>query len=262
MSRSISFKAGVVAVLIYTAIIGAGMAVMHHGFGATYGQPAMVRTLWVFELLGAGFLLWVTRRCGGLKAHGFGAINWSQMIWLAPLYLVLAAMIAKLASALIVSDLNVVQPAFIGLIALTTFLVGFSEELGFRGILLRAAMTRFSAPKAMLVSALGFSLLHAVNVFGGLVPAALAGQLILTFVLGLLLAPVALRVGALWPLIIWHFLWDFLLIVGAYLGVAYTVEIGGNDVGLVAVHLGCTIVTGAVLWWKVLRENGRTSSVQ
>lgn len=253
MSRSISFKAGVVAVLIYTAIIGAGMAVMHHGFGATYGQPAMVRTLWVFELLGAGFLLWVTRRCGGLKAHGFGAINWSQMIWFVPYFVVLAWIGALLLPELLAGDLTRSQWGMIGLIALTTFFVGFSEELGFRGVLLRGAMTGHRLPKAMLVSAVGFSLLHAVNIFGGLVPSALAGQLFLTFLLGLVLAPLAVRVGSLWPLILWHALWDFLLIAGSYLNVTYTVNIGEEAVPLVALNLIITIVLAVVLWWRALR---------
>lgn len=246
-------KVGVIAALIYTSIIGIGMAVMHHALGTAYGQAEMVRTLWVFELLGTGFLLWVARRCGGLKAHGFGAINWSQMIWFVPYFVILAWIGALLLPELLMGDLTSGHWKMIGLIALTTCLVGLSEELGFRGLLLRGMLAGYRLPKAMFISAVGFSLLHAVNFFGGLLPGALAGQLFLTFLLGLVMAPLAVQIGSLWPLIIWHALWDFLLITGSYLHVSYTVNIGGEVVPLVTLNLIITMVLSVVLWWRTLR---------
>nr|WP_108388342.1 CPBP family glutamic-type intramembrane protease [Yoonia sediminilitoris] len=42
------------------------------------------------------------------------------------------------------------------LLLLTTFLIGFSEELMFRGVLLRAGLSALSPLKAMMLSAPAF----------------------------------------------------------------------------------------------------------
>lgn len=232
----------------YTGIIGIGMAVMHHGYGYDYGMVEMVRVLWLFELLGAAFLLWAVRRGGGMKLCGFGALDWRQLLWTVPWVILIGLMLSQFLTALMADSTTPAQWRMVGLAAFTTALVGFTEELAFRGIVLQAALKTMSVRKAMLVSAVAFSLLHAVNVFGGLAPGHMLAQLGITFLVGMVLAPVALRLGSLWPLVIWHALWDFLLFASDTIGVEYSLTIAGSQLDPTMVHYGISLVLLVVLW--------------
>lgn len=82
----------------------------------------------------------------------------------------------------------------------------------FRGILLRGALARYNVIASLLISAVGFSLLHSVNIFGGEPTNEVGSQMFATLMDGLFMAPIAILVGNLIQLIIAHFLWDFILL--------------------------------------------------
>jgi membrane protease YdiL (CAAX protease family) len=92
-------------------------------------------------------------------------------------------------------------------------MVGIGEELAFRGILLHSFLgegaSRGRVALAMLVSAVGFSLLHSINYFGGQSLPATVEQMGYTFLWGLMFAPLMLRLKSIVPLMIVHWLWDF-----------------------------------------------------
>ncbi|MFD3156834.1 CPBP family intramembrane glutamic endopeptidase [Haloimpatiens sp. FM7330] len=75
--------------------------------------------------------------------------------------------------------------------------------------------------KAIIISAVSFSLLHSVNIFGGNSVSSTIMQIIFTFIMGLCFAPLALKVKNLYPLIIFHWLWDFVLIAGPITSAKY-----------------------------------------
>lgn len=89
-----------------------------------------------------------------------------------------------------------------------TLLVGWSEEVMFRGIWLRGLHRSFGIWAAILGSSLIFGAMHVLNVFltgdlrGAVMQAAAA------FLSGLFLAAVRLRTGSLWTGIVLHGLWD------------------------------------------------------
>jgi uncharacterized protein len=56
----------------------------------------------------------------------------------------------------------------------------------------------------MLARAMAFSLLHAVNVFGGVSLLSMCIQLVLTFLFGFLFAPLMIELNNILPLIIFH----------------------------------------------------------
>jgi membrane protease YdiL (CAAX protease family) len=141
--------------------------------------------------------------------------------------------------------------AFFGFV---TFLVGTGEELAFRGILLHSFLgdrsSRTRVALAMLVSAIGFSLLHSVNSFGGEPLQDVLSQLAYTFRFGLLFAPLMLRLNNIVPLMIVHWLWDF---------VQFSTLISG-DVAILAfdyLQAPIEITTALVLWYLVLRDVGK-----
>ncbi|MBN2629896.1 MAG: CPBP family intramembrane metalloprotease [Rhodobacteraceae bacterium] len=99
-----------------------------------------------------------------------------------------------------------------------TMLVGWSEEVMFRGIWLRGLFNSFGIWVAILGSSLIFGVIHVLNVFltGDLRGAFLqAGA---AFLSGVFLAAIRLRTGSLWTGIVLHGLWDagtFLVAAGA-----------------------------------------------
>jgi membrane protease YdiL (CAAX protease family) len=99
-----------------------------------------------------------------------------------------------------------------------TALVGWSEEVMFRGLWLRGLQRSYGIWVAILGSSLIFGAMHVLNVFltgdlrGAVVQSAAA------FLSGVFLAAVRLRTGSLWTGIVLHGLWDagtFLIAAGA-----------------------------------------------
>lgn len=206
---------GIIAAAVYIAAMGIGMYVMHNVFGGTYGDVSMLPTMvWVevvLSLIGIFFVI----RYSNWRAIGFGKTQWKHVLWLLPS----AVLMFTVWPPLFAAFMDHGSLGTIGLIALTTLLVGFSEELMFRGILLRGALTQMGIFASILISAIGFSLLHAVNVFGGAPAVGIPFQLVLTFLAGLFFAPVALKLRNLAPLMVFHWLWDFTTLSTSYLGV-------------------------------------------
>lgn len=84
-----------------------------------------------------------------------------------------------------------------GNIVITVILVGligpFAEEVFFRGFMLSGLVKRFGTAKALLISSIVFGVFHIDP--GAIVP---------TFVLGLALGWVYLKIGSIWPAIFGH----------------------------------------------------------
>jgi len=114
-------------------------------------------------------------------------------------------------------------------ILFNTFLVGLSEELMFRGVLLQAFRRTVSIWPAVALTTLVFGAIHILNVFmtGDLRTALL--QAATAALTGLPFIALRLRTGSLWPPIVVHGLWDFATFtVSASRGVeSHTVGSGG-----------------------------------
>lgn len=108
-----------------------------------------------------------------------------------------------------------VQPAVqIFLFAIAMFLIGFNEELVFRGIILNLFLDKFGNSKkgivtATVLSSVIFGAVHLTNIFSGVSVASALVQAIQAAVLGGLLAAIYLRSGNIWIVIVAHALTDF-----------------------------------------------------
>lgn len=89
-----------------------------------------------------------------------------------------------------------------------TLLVGIYEETLFRGILLNAAITKFTPVTAVLITAVLFGAMHIVNYIGGQPLPDTVVQMIHAAIMGFMYGILVLRVGALWPVILLHGFWD------------------------------------------------------
>ncbi|MBK9517686.1 MAG: CPBP family intramembrane metalloprotease [Anaeromyxobacter sp.] len=239
------------AAAAYVAIMAVGMAVMHHGFGYAYGQPEMVYVIAPVEVLLTAWAVVAARAHGGWRAFTLGRPRPSGLLWLLPLALpVLAGVVTfALALAQAAPQLTPARWTLLALVAACTALVGFSEELVFRGLLLQGAWRHSGMAHAMRVSALGFALLHAVNLLGGSPPGAVGVQVLVTGAFGLVFAPLAIRLGALWPLMIVHALWDFTLFASAVLP-------GGQPPAVVLLYLPVALLLAPALWWSLRAHRG------
>ena len=103
---------------------------------------------------------------------------------------------------------------FIFLFVLAMFLIGFNEELVFRGIILNLFLDKFGNSKkgivtATVLSSVIFGAVHLTNIFSGVSVGSAVVQAIQAAILGGLLAAIYLRSGNIWIVIIVHALTDF-----------------------------------------------------
>ncbi|MBD1858747.1 CPBP family intramembrane metalloprotease [Leptolyngbya boryana FACHB-1624] len=222
----------------------------------TYGDPAMMNLFWlVLILLNAINVFWVTRYFSW-QAIGFRSLSRQQLVWLLPSIVLLIAMWVVCLSGLSRASLSAAQWQLFALAGFTTLLVGFGEEIMYRGIVLHAFLTTNRVRWAMLVSAIGFSLLHAVNVFGGAPLVALPMQLITTFLFGFFFAPLMLKFNNILPLIIFHGLWDFVVFAAPLAGEQTHAAVAA--IGLFNIPI--EIIVGIVLWLQIKHVPERSIS--
>jgi membrane protease YdiL (CAAX protease family) len=89
-----------------------------------------------------------------------------------------------------------------------TLMVGFVEEAVFRGLML-SALKAHGPWKAAIITALLFGLTHALNVLTGKSMVEDAAQIFYAVAIGFAYAALVLHKGILWPLVLAHFLIDF-----------------------------------------------------
>ena len=190
-----------VAFVLWTAItvIGGNLTT---GGEMTLAQAVQSGIGWTW-VVAAGFILavvlWEGWRDVGLN-RGADARGW-RLCWLPMIYV---AGGLGLATAFGLPPVTVVL-----VILVNTLLVGFSEELMFRGAILQAFRHATSIWPAVLLTSVAFGAIHSLNVFvtGDLKSALIQSSAALLS--GLVFIALRLRTGSLWPPIIVHALWDF-----------------------------------------------------
>ena len=129
---------------------------------------------------------------------------------------------------------------------LSMILVGFVEEMIFRGFLFRAMLSKDKAIVAIIVSAMTFGMGHIVNLFTGQASYETLIQIIFAISWGFILTMVCYRSGSIIPCIIAHSMIDALSVFGA-------------DNELVDwIYIGATIVVAIVycIYLGGLRSSG------
>lgn len=163
-----------------------------------------------WSIIGAGLFLAVVVLLMRWTDLGFNAPQpWSSLrVLIFPaFYLLIFA-----AGALFV---GLPAPAIIGILAINTLAVGFSEELMFRGVLFRALHEKLATWPAIWVTSLLFGSVHVLN---GLTTGDFAGSTIqatTAFMSGVFFLAVVLRTGSIIPAMLFHAAWDFLLLTTA-----------------------------------------------
>lgn len=106
------------------------------------------------------------------------------------------------------TDWGAYDVVFLGA-SLILLLVGFTEEVATRGVLLVALRSRFAEVWVWLITTSVFALMHGSNVFLGQSDAVTALQVMFTFLAGTVLYIARRVTGSLIPAMILHAAWDF-----------------------------------------------------
>ncbi len=125
---------------------------------------------------------------------------------------------------------------------ISMMLVGFIEEMIFRGFLFRGLLRTNNATTAIIISAVTFGLGHIVNLLNGQATKETMIQIFYAIALGFVFTLVYYKSGKLWPCIIAHSLID----------VFSTINAENDLIGMVSVW---TVIIGSVLYsvylWKL-----------
>lgn len=239
--------------LIYTicfiAVAAIIAAVQYHIFGIPYAAKEEVRIIVFAEVLLCLIPIYYAKRYSSWKQIGFGKTNWRKGLWIAPLLVLVLIHTFDFIRGVAATNPSSVEVFWVMITLIETFWIGVAEETMFRGVLLRGALTRYNIFGAMLISAIGFSLLHSINVLAGYPVPDTISQLIVTFQYGLLMAPLALLVGNLWPLILAHFLWDFTGLAKVQLSAPIT---GGAFYGITGLVIPSIQLLYIMVLWGVI----------
>ncbi|SFR45891.1 CAAX protease self-immunity [Yoonia tamlensis] len=241
LGRVCAAAAGYFAILIVATL---------HRFGAGQGPDdtqAVLYALLPVQLL-LLLLCMVALRPFGWRAAGFGRIHWAGVAWLLPVIAVMVLMLGGLAG-----DIPALraQPRLLVLLVAVPVLIGITEEIMFRGIILRAAMARLPVFYAMLLSALLFALMHGIIGVSGQPASVTFQQMGFAFLVGIFLAPIAIAAGNLWVVIIWHAVWDMLVYASQWAGVLHSYALIGIMIQ--------TLISVS-LWARLVRADQRETS--
>ena len=162
------------------------------------------------------------------------AKNSRQMLYFVPLW--------------IVSSGNLwggISPRYHGLgliCAMVSFaLVGFVEELIFRGFLFRAMLKSGEVKTAIVISAATFGMGHIVNLLTGHALVETLVQIVFAVAIGFIFTMVYYKCGSLLPLIVAHSVIDVLSVFAV------------DNVVADSLYIGVTIVTAALYCWSLAR---------
>ena len=130
-------------------------------------------------------------------------------------------------------------------------MAGFSEEIMFRGMLLNTLKGKIPLISAMIVSSLGFSVVHITTIFVGKTLIEAIVNVIVSSLLGFSFVPLAIILNNILPLAIFHTLWNFIIIASS------TMEISISNVYLLCNPIN--IIISIILWTIIIKKHKKST---
>ncbi|MEJ6398525.1 CPBP family intramembrane glutamic endopeptidase [Yoonia sp. 208BN28-4] len=176
------------------------------------GAESFAQVLWPEIRLAAAILIAVVLIGWVRRTRLATWPRWSTLLLTVPF---IAFCIFVIISPILVSesgaaDVTLTQADWqsIWMACLVAILVGFFEELLFRGVVLQALLTRMNGGLAVIIAAIIFGLFHYVNWVSGQPLGVTTMQVLGAMAIGLLFGAFVLWTGSIWPSIFLHGLWD------------------------------------------------------
>ncbi len=201
-------KIGIVSAIGYILIMSIAMFIIGYVCNLNYNNPEMVRVLIYFELIMTLYSVYIYIKF--FRGTAFKKLR------ITPTFVIFSLVILSMFIIYLITGNFKGHGSIFPLVVITTLLVGVSEELMFRGIVLSSFIEKESTVKAIIVSALLFALLHSVNILGGLPIKEMLTQLFSSFIYGIMTGCFRIRIKNIFPFMIYHFLWDMMLITSRF----------------------------------------------
>ena len=227
-------KSEITFAILWIVIYAAGMGTLKNSFG--------LDSLWhMLGLIAISAVIFLFVRINGLMEK-YGLAGWAKngkaMLWFIPLW--------------ILSCMNLFggfSPDYQipGLIyaVVSMVLVGFAEELIFRGFLFKAMLKDGNVKAAVIVSSVTFGMGHIMNLFTGQDLIATLAQVVFAVAMGFVFTLVFYKSGSLLPGILAH---SFIDVASVFAS-----DVGSQLVNLI-VHIAVIVVSAAYclyLWKRV-----------
>lgn len=151
---------------------------------------------------------------------------------------------------LILVGVHFIGFAFVSSLTFFTLMVGISEELYFRGIILKLLKDSFSVKQTIVISALIFGIGHSAGILSGESTVGVLLQIINAIVFGILSAEIVILTKSLFSVIIWHFMFNFVNYVSSANSAGQYIAIGIQEIIM--------IIYAVYLWNIISLENART----
>jgi membrane protease YdiL (CAAX protease family) len=190
-------------------------------------------------------------RPGGLKFLAFPYM-------FAGLFLLLVAFAVQAEGSVELRD--VVTPSLVGSLIAVTVLIGVFEETLFRGVLFHGLEAGNGMAAALTGSSVIFALFHYVNWVGGQPFAITSGQVLHAAAAGFMYAALMLRIGSIWPVILFHGFWDATVALIGTLGAQLPEAADASQTASIITVLGLVgfeMAYGLLVLWSVRRMRPR-----
>jgi membrane protease YdiL (CAAX protease family) len=125
------------------------------------------------------------------------------------------------------------------------------EEISWRGVMLVLFMKRYSVKQSILITGFGFSLLHLLNLLGGVEPDFVFRQVIFSSATGLFYGYLVLRSDSLMPAMLFHYLVNMFIDSFTHYFQLYAPE--GTQILYSLINLPCAVII-LILWVKFFNK--------
>lgn len=252
-------KAGILALIGYLGTMGIGILignVVSNILGENVlGTMNMNGNNIIYKLIiqipPTVFILYFIKKYYPWEDLSFPSKDLKKFIWFVPYLIVLVFMVGKFITELSkhVSTYDSSIYLLVIIIFIGTAMAGFCEEVIFRGIILNSFKSEKSYLLAMIISSLGFSIVHITTiVMGNSLLEALA-TVFYSSLLGFAFVGLAMKMKNIWPLIIFHSIWNFILIASQSLQLEVSMAAGICNV--------MNIFMAIILWIVVIVDQKR-----
>lgn len=246
-------KISIQSIIVYELIMIIGAIIMSSFVSISDNNLAQLISNSIIQLISSGYIVYIIKKFYKLENVGFSKINKDKLIWFVPYILILIPMVYKFIEEIYknTSYFNSTNLISIVLIFIGTVIAVFSEEVMFRGMLLNTLKRKISLINAMVISSLGFSVVHITTIFMGKTLMEVLVNVIASSLLGFSFVPLAIILNNIWPLAIFHTLWNFIIIESSTMGISIS-----------KAYLFCNpinIIISIILWTVIIKKQKKST---
>lgn len=241
-------KIAIFTTIIYVIVLGSGLYLYSWFIGNKVNELENLLASLISQIMAVICIVYIVNKYYGWESIGFRKISLKSIIWFFPYIVIIVPMAWEFLINIFKNATSFSSYTWVGLFI--TFLgalaVGFSEEVIFRGIYLESFKSDKTVIKAMIISYLGFSVFHIVNLFLGNSFAQVFITIIVSSLLGFSFIALAIKLESIWLNIIFHTTWNFILISSQTLN--FSVSKASGFISEV------NILVGSILWVMIIKQ--------